>query len=1190
MPDPQPTDTRAHDASKVDGQAPTLPPTESAPFETGLAHIPGYDVLAELGRGGMGVVYKAHHKNLNRVVALKMILAGSHAGPLELARFRQEAETAARLQHPNIVQVYEVSSHAGLSYLALEYVDGGSLAKKTAGIPQPVREAARLVELLARAVDHAHQNGIIHRDLTPGNVLLTADGAPKLTDFGLARSMSDAQKMTATGAIVGTPGYLAPEQAQASKVAIGPATDIHALGAILFSLLTGRPPFQAATPLETILQTIDKEAVRPMQLRPDTPVDLETICLKCLQKEPSRRYATAADLADDLRRFLADEPIRARPVGAAERAWKWVRRNPALASAAAAVVLVLVVGAAVSTGFALVARREADRAAANEILANEKAREAAADRDAARAAERIGRQRMVGLNRLTGILALDIGEPAAALLWFHQAWELDEPEGEPSHRARLAGLLQSMPELVGACFHPGQVCDAAFSPDGTRLLTRSNGPEVYLWDFAQSRLVAPPLTHGGPVRHACWSPDGSTVATASADGSAGVWDAKSGARRHTLTHGKAVNWVAYHPGGNRLVTAGEDGIIRLWEATTGKALDGQFPVGAAVDHVAFSGDGTRLVTAGRDDTVRGWKVDPPGPLSPPLPYKASTPTERYQFHFHRWPRFGADGRSLISFKGDDLIVWPGEGTEFKKFNVGYKITEIHPIPGTDRVLATGNKYNRVAVLRVSDGKDVYVLSHPRQANVGAVSPDGKYLITASSGGLIHLRDSSTGQLIWPPQKCGDFASAVAVSADGKRCLAASQDGTVRVWAVRPQYVEVLPYKPDGRANNLVLAAPGERTRAFSPDGKQVVEYGGDGPAQFGPAGGTPTRAVDHPEAVVDVLFGDDGNRFVVFGRDVVRVWNARSGVPAGPPVKVHTEGRGIGIDRLGRLSRDGARVAAWDDERTVSVWDLIAGRRVFGPVKFDDPGPRIFGPPEGNGHITGLILSANGRQLAAATDSSGALTVWDVDSGRIAHHTLKRFQGYAQGFAFSADSRRILLWASDNNARVYNASTGEPIGPAINPPLSKELYVRVHPNECAISADGRWLVFFEGGLGAIRLYDARWADSLLRVELPADLLRVPPGAKSPISRMWFSPDGARISLIAGGKPSTIILPRFEVPTEATGPLVRFLTGQRIDATDGAMDRVDPAAFRTDPAVYRRAFLAWKGLADDPAAQPPLPAR
>ena len=388
----------------------------------------------------------------------------------------------------------------------------------------------------------------------------------------------------------------------------------------------------------------------------------------------------------------------------------------------------------------------------------------------------------------------------------------------------------SLPELLGACFHRGQVCDAAFSPDGTRLLARTDGSEVYLWDYERSRLAAPPLAHSDRVRHACWSPDGTTVATASADGSAAIWDARTGSRRHTLAHSSPVNWVAYHPQGHRLVTAAEDGTVRLWETATGKPLDWPFPAGAVVDQVAFSADGSRLITAGQDDTVRVWSFDPPGRFPRPCRTGRRPETQRYLFHYDRWPRFGPDDRSVISFKDEELVVWPGSGTELKTFNLGYKITEVYPIPGTDRVLATGDRYNRVAVVRLTDGKDVYVLSHPRQANIGTVSPDGKYLMTASSGGLIHLRVAATGELVWPPQACADFASAVAVSRDGKRCLAASQDGTVRVWAVAPPRVEVQPV-PTRRQGRVTWPSPrraGERGR-ISPDRANSSSMAGPAP-------------------------------------------------------------------------------------------------------------------------------------------------------------------------------------------------------------------------------------------------------------------------------------------------------------------------------------------------------------------------
>ncbi len=335
-----------------------------------LPDVPGYELLGELGRGGMGVVYRARQKGLNRLVALKMVLAGEYAGAGERGRFRSEAEAVARLQHPNIVQIHEVGEAGGRPFFALEFVAGGSLADRLGGQPQPAWPAAGLVETLARAVHHAHERGIVHRDLKPANILLQlsdckfkildlpeeafASGKsrilnlqseiPKVTDFGLAKRLDGATGPTQTGAVLGTPSYMAPEQAEGRGREVGPATDVYALGAILYELLTGRPPFKAETAYDTILQVVRQDPVPPRLLRPNLPRDLETICLKCLRKEPPRRYASALALADDLRRFQAGEPIQARPVGLAERAGRWCRRNPVLATSAALAAVAVVGG------------------------------------------------------------------------------------------------------------------------------------------------------------------------------------------------------------------------------------------------------------------------------------------------------------------------------------------------------------------------------------------------------------------------------------------------------------------------------------------------------------------------------------------------------------------------------------------------------------------------------------------------------------------------------------------------------------------------------------------------------------------------------------------------------------------------------------------------------------------------------
>ncbi len=315
------------------------PSSEPRPID--LPRISGHELLGVLGRGGMGVVYKARHLRLNRPVALKMLPSGAYASPEARERFLREAEAAAGLRHPNIVQVHEMGDHDGQPYFTMEFVEGGNLAQKMAGTPQPPREASALVAALAEAVQEAHRSGIVHRDLKPSNILLTADGTPKIGDFGLARRMAGEAGLTWTGTAVGTPSYMAPEQAEARSRDVGPAADTYALGAILYELLTGRPPFRAETAAETLRQVVSHEPVPPSRLNAGVPRDPETICLKCLEKDPQRRYASAAALAEDLHRFRRNEPIAARPVGPLERVIRWTRRNPAGAALASTAVALI---------------------------------------------------------------------------------------------------------------------------------------------------------------------------------------------------------------------------------------------------------------------------------------------------------------------------------------------------------------------------------------------------------------------------------------------------------------------------------------------------------------------------------------------------------------------------------------------------------------------------------------------------------------------------------------------------------------------------------------------------------------------------------------------------------------------------------------------------------------------------------
>jgi tetratricopeptide (TPR) repeat protein len=348
---------------------PARPPARSRSLPT------GYELIEPLGHGGMGVVYKALQRALGRVVALKQIAAGLDAEPDEITRFQTEAEAAARLKHPNIVAVFDVGEQHGMPYLAMELVEGGSLADRLKAGSMPPREAAHLVTTLARAVQHAHDSGVIHRDLKPANVLVAPDGAPKIADFGLAKRLDVSAAQTGSGALLGTPQYMAPEQAAGRHA--GPAVDIYALGVVLYECLTGRPPFQAATPLEALDQVRSMDPPPPSGLRPGLPRDLETICVKCLEKEPRRRYPSAAALADDLARFLRGEPIAARPIGPGERLAKWVKRRPYQAALAA--LAALATGAALGGLIAHNARLAVEIERANRNAENARKQKALAD-------------------------------------------------------------------------------------------------------------------------------------------------------------------------------------------------------------------------------------------------------------------------------------------------------------------------------------------------------------------------------------------------------------------------------------------------------------------------------------------------------------------------------------------------------------------------------------------------------------------------------------------------------------------------------------------------------------------------------------------------------------------------------------------------------------------------------------------
>jgi serine/threonine-protein kinase len=433
----------------------------AVPHPADLPQVPGYRVEALLGRGGMGVVYRAWHLRLNRTVALKMVLAGPCARPEELERFLREAQAVAALRHPNIVPVYDVGDVDGRPYFTMEFVEGGDLAEQIQGVPQPARQAAALVATLADAIHAAHQSGIVHRDLKPGNILLTREGTPKVTDFGLARRLEGDGGLTLSGVPVGTPSYMAPEQARGDKRAIGAATDVYALGTILYELLTGRPPFRAESPTATLQQVVADEPVPPARLNPRVPRDLQTICLKCLHKEPPRRYASAAALADDLRRFERGEPIKARPLRWPGRLVRWARRRPTAAALSVTLPLAALLALALVGGWWWETRQQAANARAVEDDLREAAQLAESSAwDRARAM----------LNRAEGRLAQG-GTPELRLRADRLAADLDL--GMRLEKIRLTqappvgGDSYSVPtdQEYEAAFRDAQLADGQTDPD-----------------------------------------------------------------------------------------------------------------------------------------------------------------------------------------------------------------------------------------------------------------------------------------------------------------------------------------------------------------------------------------------------------------------------------------------------------------------------------------------------------------------------------------------------------------------------------------------------------------------------------------------------------------------------------------------------------------------------------------------------